>query len=153
MPAEVQMPGRPVLLVEDNEEDLVLALRGLRGRLSNEVIVARDGQQALDYLLPSEGAWSAHRVPIAMILDLGLPRLDGRQLLRRIATEPRCQGMAVVVTTASGDPEDRIDSYMMGALAYLTKPVDFEKLVHALRRPGYVWQLDREEDVKAHPVT
>jgi two-component system response regulator len=129
-PAEVD-----ILLVEDNPNDLELCMHSFRkSGLANRVGVARDGQEALDILLPSDTGDSAPR-PKLVLLDLHLPRLDGLEVLERIRSDPRTKTIPVVLLTSSEDEIDRLQAYVQGANSYLVKPVDasaFNDLVDEL---------------------
>jgi two-component system, response regulator len=141
------MSDKAILLVEDNPMDEELTLRALRkGGVANEVIVARDGVQALDYLFGT-GAHAGRDVrhaPALTLLDLRLPRVDGLEVLRRIRGDERTKLQPVVVLTASKEEEDIIGSYASGANAYVRKPVDFSAFVEAARTLGLFWLLLNE---------
>jgi two-component system response regulator len=143
------MPDRlvDILLVEDNPDDLELALHALREhRLANHIEVARDGVEALDFLFGT-GAHAGRRVehgPRVVLLDLKLPRVDGLEVLRRIKADPRTQVIPVVVLTSSREERDVIASYRLGVNSYIVKPVDFEQFTHAMRDIGFYWVLLNE---------
>jgi two-component system response regulator len=136
-----------LLLVEDNPSDEKLTLRAFRkGNLGNEVVVARDGQEALDYLF-GRGAWSARDTsesPALVLLDLNLPKVSGLEVLRQIREDPRTRLLPVVVLTSSTLDEDTLASYERGANAYVRKPVDFGEFVEAARTLGLFWLLLNE---------
>jgi two-component system, response regulator len=142
------MKSRAILLVEDNPRDEALTLRALRkSNVANEVVVARDGVEALDYLF-GEGAHEGRdreEMPQLVLLDLKLPKVDGLQVLRRIRGEERTRRLPVVVFTSSGEEEDLIKSYDLGANSYVRKPVDFEHFMDATRQLGLYWLVLNEE--------
>lgn len=127
------------MLVEDNPDDEALALRALRrNNITNQVTVARDGVEALDYLLPSSGAMAAD-LPAVVLLDLKLPRIDGLEVLRRLRADERTRCLPVVILTSSKEEQDLIRGYSFGANSYIVKPVDFEQFVEAVRQLGLYW--------------
>jgi CheY-like chemotaxis protein len=129
--------GKVILLVEDNPDDVELALRSLKGsKVANQVIVARDGVEALDYL-HTPGKLAA--LPEVVLLDLKLPRVDGLEVLRRIRANERTHLLPVVVLTSSTEEEDMIKSYGLGANSYVRKPVDFGDFASAVRELGLYW--------------
>lgn len=128
-----------ILLVEDNEDDIELTRRAFdRSRLANELVVARDGADAVRYLLGSEND-EPRPVPQLILLDLQLPRLDGFEVLRRIRSHERTRLVPVVVLTSSSEDRDRVQSYELGVNSYIQKPVDFEKFVEAVSQLGLYW--------------
>jgi len=133
-----------VLLVEDNPTDVEFALRALRGRgLRNHFVVARDGAEALDYLF-ARGAHAgrdASELPTLVLLDLRLPNVDGIEVLRIIKSDERTKAIPVIVLTSSRQDDDRTRCDALGANGYIVKPVDLEKLVHAVSEIGYCWML------------
>jgi len=135
-----------ILLVEDNEEDVELTLAALQElKLANEVVVARDGVEALDYLY-RRGAHN-ERVgenPVVVLLDLKMPRVDGLQVLREIKNSEALKTTPVVMLTSSREERDLVESYRLGANAYVVKPVDFEKFTEAVRELGMFWALINE---------
>ena len=140
-------PDRVILLVEDNPDDEALTLRALRkNNIVNEVVVARDGVEALDYLFGT-GAYAGRDVsqlPKLVLLDLNLPRLDGLEVLKRIRSEPTTQIVPVVVLTSSKEDRDLVESYRLGANSYVRKPVDFVEFVEAARQLGLYWLVLNE---------
>ena len=130
-----------VLLVEDNPDDEELTLRGFRRtNLKNPVDVARDGQEALDYLFGNH-AQAARPVPVVVLLDLHLPRVDGFEVLKRIRGEKRTHRVPVVILTSSSEDQDLINGYDLGANSYVRKPVQFEEFATAIAQLGIYWLL------------
>jgi CheY-like chemotaxis protein len=141
------MNNRVILLVEDNPDDEALTVRALKkSNIVNEVVVARDGVQALDYLF-GEGAHAGRdltKMPQLVLLDLKLPKLDGLGLLRRIRSDTRTKLLPVVILTSSNEEQDRIKSYDLGANSYVRKPVDFGQFVDAATQLGLYWLVLNE---------
>lgn len=140
-------PARTILLVEDNPDDEILALRALRAnRVTNEVVVVRDGVEALDYL-KCRGPF-AHRdpcnLPGLILLDLKLPRIDGLEVLRRIRAEEASALIPVVILTSSDEECDLASSYELGANSYVRKPVEFKQFVDAVGQLNLYWMLLNE---------
>lgn len=131
-----------ILLVEDNPDDEALTLRALKkNNILNEVVVARDGAEALDYLFGA-GAWAGRdtRVqPQLVLLDLKLPRIDGLEVLRRIRADERTRLQPVVILTTSKEDRDVIAGYALGANSYIRKPVSFDEFMVAVRQLGLYW--------------
>ncbi|MEN3361113.1 MAG: hypothetical protein V7637_5095 [Mycobacteriales bacterium] len=128
-----------ILLVEDNPDDVTLTLRALkRNNIRNEVKVAEDGEQALDFLLPSAGEAVK---PALILLDVNLPKLGGLDVLRRLRDDRRTATLPVVVLTTSNEERDIIESYRLGANSYVRKPVVFGDFVEAARVLGLYWLL------------
>ena len=126
-----------ILLVEDNPDDVELTLRALKSsNIANRVTVARDGVEALDYLLAPD---KVPRPPELVLLDLKLPRVDGLEVLRRIRAEPRTRLLPVVILTSSTEEEDMVKSYALGANSYVRKPVSFGDFADAVRQLGLYW--------------
>ena len=131
-----------ILLVEDNPNDLELALRALKKHnLANNVIVARDGAEALDFIFGT-GSY-AHRqiekIPKLVLLDLKLPKVDGLEVLRRIKADERTKTIPVVVLTSSQEERDVVDSYRLGVNSYIVKPVDFDQFIDCVSELGLYW--------------
>jgi len=133
-----------LLLVEDNPQDLELALRALRkANLANCIHVVRDGAAALDFVF-CEGQYAARRaadMPKVILLDLKLPKIDGLDVLKRIKGDPRTKTIPVVVLTSSNQQSDVVASYQLGVNAYIVKPVNFERFSEAVRDLGLFWLL------------
>ncbi|HET7456784.1 MAG TPA: response regulator [Gemmatimonadaceae bacterium] len=141
-----------VLLVEDNADDAQLALAALRGnRIVNEVVLARDGEEARDYLfgLGTHSGRNATDCPQLVLLDLKLPKIDGLDVLRRIRADERTRHTPVVVLTSSDEEEDLVRSYRLGANSYVRKPIDFERFLDAIKQLTVYW-LVLNEAPKAH---
>jgi len=133
-----------ILLVEDNPQDLELALRALhKARLSNRIHIARDGAEALDYVF-CEGAFAGRQItntPKVILLDLKLPKVDGLEVLKRIKDDPRTKTIPVVVLTSSKEQNDVVESYRLGVNSYIVKPVNFESFSEAVGHIGLYWLL------------
>lgn len=139
--------SKVILLVEDNATDEKLTLRGFKQcGIANQVVVARDGAEALDYLFAtgSHAGRDVTALPALVLLDLGLPRIDGHEVLRRIRADPRTRHLPVVILTSSREEEDILRGYDLGANAYVAKPVDFAELAQAARTLGLFWLLLNE---------
>ncbi len=133
-----------ILLVEDNQDDLDMALRALRkANLANHIQVARDGAEALEFIF-GEGAHAGRKVeytPKVILLDLKLPKIDGMEVLRRVKNDPRTKVIPVVVLTSSKEQKDVVESYHLGVNSYIVKPVNFESFVAAVAELGMYWLL------------
>jgi CheY-like chemotaxis protein len=137
---------KPILLVEDNPKDLELTLTALqRSRLANEVIVVRDGAEALDYLC-CRGAHCARvkENPAVVLLDLKLPKVDGLEVLAEIKKDESLRHVPVVMLTSSREEPDLRKSYQLGVNAYVVKPVGFEEFVKAVQKVGGFWAILNE---------
>lgn len=143
------MRDRSILLVEDNPDDEALTRRALaKNNIQNEIVVARDGAEALDYLF---GTGVHARKPVApeiVLLDLKLPKVDGMEVLRRIRAEPRTRLLPVVILTSSREEKDLVNGYGLGANSYIRKPVDFSQFVEAVRQLGLYWLVLNEPPPK-----
>lgn len=132
----------PILLVEDNPDDAMLTKRALaQGNLFNDVVHARDGVEALDYLFAT-GAHSGRDpsdLPVVMLLDLKLPKLDGLDVLKRVRADDRTKLLPVVILTSSQEEQDLLAGYRLGANSYVVKPVEFGRFVDAVRELGLYW--------------
>ena len=128
-----------ILLVEDNADDEALTRRALeKNDVKNELVVVRDGQEALDYLS------GAPRLPQLTLLDLKLPKVDGLEVLRRLRAAERTKLLPVVILTSSNEERDLVSSYSLGANSYVRKPVDFKEFTEAVRQLGLYWLLLNE---------
>ena len=138
-----------ILLVEDNPNDLELALHAFhRHKFTNNIEVARDGQEALDYLLGGNGR-APGIPPRVILLDLKLPKVDGLQVLREIRANPTLRHLPVVILTSSREESDIVESYDLGVNSYIVKPVDFDKFVETVQTLGLYWLLLNEPPVAA----
>ncbi|HDD24699.1 MAG TPA: response regulator [Chloroflexi bacterium] len=139
---EVKVRNKVILLVEDNPDDELLTLRAFKkNNIVNEVVVARDGSEALDYLFGT-GTYAGRDVsvmPQVVLLDLRLPKVNGLEVLRRLRANERTKLLPVVVLTSSDEERDVVDSYSLGANSYIRKPVDFDQFVEAVRHLGLYW--------------
>jgi two-component system, response regulator len=134
-----------ILLVEDNPADEALTLRALKkANIANRVVVARDGVEAVDYLIPQGANAEARTLPRLILLDLKLPKLDGHEVLKRIRSDPRTQLLPVVILTTSVEDEDRLEGYRLGANSYVRKPVDFAEFAQAVVQLGLYWLVLNE---------
>ena len=131
-----------ILLVEDNPDDEALTLRALKkNNILNEVVVARDGVEALDYLF-GKGVYADRDMsvmPHLILLDLKLPKMDGLEVLRHLRTDDRTRILPVVILTSSKEEQDLINGYSLGANSYVRKPVDFSQFSEAVRQLGLYW--------------
>jgi CheY-like chemotaxis protein len=137
---------KPILLVEDNPNDLELTLIALeRSQLANEVIIARDGAEALDYLfVRGDHAGRMQGNPAVILLDLKLPKVDGLEVLHEIRQTPALKSIPVVMLTSSKEEQDLLRSYELGVNAYVIKPVDFQEFVKAIADLGIFWAVLNE---------
>ncbi len=133
-----------ILLVEDNPDDADLTIRALkRGNISNPIVLARNGAEALDYLFGT-GAYAGRNSadpPKVVLLDLKLPKVDGLEVLRRIRSDERTRTLPVVILTSSDEQRDVVESYHLGANSYVRKPVGFAEFTEAVRQLGLYWVL------------
>jgi len=141
------MDIKSILLVEDNADDETLTLRALaKNNITNEVVVARDGAQALDYLFGT-GQYQGRDtriLPQVVLLDLKLPKIDGLEVLRRLRADERTKLLPVVILTSSNEERDMVSSYGFGANSYVRKPVEFSLFLEAVRQLGLYWLLINE---------
>ena len=132
-----------ILMVEDDPKDVELTLMALEGHnLANEVIVTRDGEEALDYLYRrGKYATRSNDHPAVILLDLKLPKIDGLEVLRQVKSDDTLKMIPVVVLTSSREENDLVSSYKLGVNAYVVKPVDFHEFVNAIRELGVFWAV------------
>lgn len=134
--------NKVILLVEDNQDDEELTVRALRkNQILDDVVVARDGEEALDFLFGTgdHAGRDVNALPDLVVLDLNLPKLNGLEVLRRVRADPRTKLVPVVVLSSSKEDEDIVRSYSVGANAYVQKPVDFKEFDVAVRAVGAFW--------------
>lgn len=141
------MKNKTILLVEDNPDDVALTLRALKkSKIMNEVVVAQDGVEALEYLFGT-GKYAGRdtkALPQVVLLDLKMPRMDGLEVLQRVRSAEQTKLLPVVVLTTSSEDRDRVESYKLGANSYIRKPVDFEQFVKAVQNLGLYWLVLNE---------
>jgi two-component system response regulator len=141
------MTKKIILLVEDNPDDELLAIRALeKNKIMNDMVVARDGAEALDYLFGA-GVYTGRDMsvmPQIILLDLKLPKVDGLEVLRRLRNDERTKLLPVVVLTSSKEERDLIESYSLGANSYIRKPVNFAQFTEAIRQLGLYWLVLNE---------
>jgi len=139
-------------MVEDDPRDVELSLNALEDyHLANEVVVVRDGEQALDYLACRNAyATRSSGNPAVILLDLKLPKLDGFEVLRALRADTRTKLLPVVILTSSKEQQDIANGYNLGANSYVRKPVDFQQFVEAVRQLGLYWLVINEEPVTPH---
>ncbi len=137
---------RKILLAEDNANDVELTLAALReNNLANEVVVVRDGEQALDFVYRRNAYASRGNDHIALILlDLKMPKIDGLEVLRQLKSDPQLKSIPVVILTSSREEQDLIRSYNLGVNAYVVKPVDFGEFINAVKLLGGFWAVVNE---------
>ncbi len=145
-----------ILLVEDNQDDVDLALYALRHeKLANNICVVRDGEEALDFLF-CRAAFSHRKFehpPKLILLDLKLPKVDGLQVLKIIKSDPRTQSLPVVIMTSSRQERDLVEGYKSGANSYIQKPVDFEQFRQTVKTLGLYWMVVNQPPVGQKPQT
>lgn len=136
------MKNKVILLVEDNADDEALTLRAFKkNNITNEIVVAHDGAEALDYLLGTGSSERSVIDPQVVLLDLKLPKVDGLEVLRRIRADERTRLLPVVILTSSKEDRDVIESYRLGCNSYVRKPVSFDEFLEAARSLGLYWLL------------
>jgi len=148
------MSKKTILLVEDNPDDEALTVRALRQhKVANEIVVAHDGVEALDYLFRTGPHAGRDRDldPELVLLDLKLPRIDGLEVLRRLRAEPRTKLLPVVILTSSTEEKDIINGYNFGANSYIRKPVDFLQFVDAVKQLELYWLVLNEPPPRRFP--
>ncbi len=143
-----------ILLVDDNADDVTLTLRAFKkSNIKNEVVVAQDGEEALDFLTGA-GKYSGRDtriMPEVVMLDLKMPRMDGIELLERIRADERTKLLPVVILTTSNEDRDIVESYRLGANSYIRKPVDFDQFTEAVTQLGLYWMVLNEPPQGARP--
>jgi len=139
--------NKVILLVEDNSDDEALTLRALKkNNIKNEVVVARDGAEALEFLFGT-GKYAGRNtdvIPQVVLLDLKLPKVEGLEVLRQVRADKRTKLLPVVILTSSNEEQDRIQGYDLGANSYVRKPVDFSQFLEAARQLGLYWLVLNE---------
>jgi two-component system response regulator len=131
-----------ILLVEDNPDDVALTMRALKSHnITNDVIVAQDGVQALDFLFGTQGDAGPEELPAVVLLDLKLPKVNGMEVLQRIRSDERTRMLPVVILTSSDEERDVVHGYSLGANSYVRKPVDFVEFTRAAQQLGLYWLL------------
>ena len=139
--------NKVILLVEDNPDDEALTLRALKkNNIKNEVVVARDGAEALEFLFGT-GKYTGRNtdvIPQVVLLDLKLPKVEGLEVLRQVRADKRTKLLPVVILTSSNEEQDRIQGYDLGANSYVRKPVDFSQFLEAARQLGLYWLVLNE---------
>ena len=136
------MSDRTILLVEDNPDDIELTLRALKKiNIANDVGVAHDGEEALEYLAGAGNFASRDKndLPIVVLLDLKLPKVDGLEVLRHIRSDPTTKLLPVVILTSSAEERDVVSGYSLGANSYIRKPVNFDQFIESVRQLGLYW--------------
>ena len=134
------MHDRSILLVEDNPDDEALTRRALaKNNIQNEIVLARDGAEALDWLFGTGPHAGRAATPELVLLDLKLPKVDGLEVLRTLRADPRTKALPIVILTSSAEDQDVITGYNLGANSYIRKPVDFTQFVEAVRQLGLYW--------------
>jgi CheY-like chemotaxis protein len=146
------MNNKRILLAEDDLHDVQLSLSALdEHQLAKEVMVVRDGEEALDYLY-RRGIYSSRTdpQPIVIFLDLKMPKIDGIQVLRQIKSDPGLKVIPVVMVTSSREQQDLIESYLLGVNAYVVKPIDFSQFVTKMKELGLFWAIMNEPPPELH---
>src|SRR5687768_6545783 len=147
------MSLKTILLIEDNASDVDLTKRALkRCRIANDLVVAEDGEEALDYLwgtVADASRETARELPTLTLLDLKLPKVPGLEVLRRIRQDPRTKCLPVVVLTSSNEEQDITTSYDLGVNSYIRKPVDFNQFAAAIEQLGLYWLVLNEPPLRA----
>jgi CheY-like chemotaxis protein len=141
------MLDKYIMLVEDNVDDIELTLRALsKANILNEVIVAQDGEEAIDFLLGSGKAIGKYKaeLPVVILLDLKLPKIDGLEVLTRLRANEKTRYVPVVILTTSKEDQDLLNGYRLGANSYIRKPVDFQQFTEAIKQLGLYWLVLNE---------
>ena len=144
-----------ILLVEDNQDDIDLALHALRqGKLANSIFVVRDGEEALDFLFcrGAHAERSYDHPPKLVLLDLKMPKVDGMQVLKQVKSDPRTKSIPVVIMTSSKEERDLIEGYNSGVNSFIQKPVDFEQFRATVKSLGMYWLVVNQPPVNQAPV-
>jgi CheY-like chemotaxis protein len=139
-------PLKRILLAEDNEHDVELTLAALdEHNLANEVVVVHDGAEAMDYL-QHRGRFAGHAngLPVVVLLDLKMPKVDGLEVLRQMRADAALKHVPVVMITSSREEQDLVNSYKLGVNAYVVKPVDFQKFSQSIKQIGFFWAIINE---------
>jgi two-component system, response regulator len=145
-----------ILLVDDNYDDRELALMALRKhKLANKIEIARDGEEALDFLFcrGSFAGRDSHNPPKVVLLDIKMPKVDGLEVLRQLKADARTRGIPIVVMTSSAEQKDMIESYQLGVNSYVQKPVNFEKFQEIIKDLGYYWLVVNQSPQLSPGVT
>jgi two-component system, response regulator len=146
-----KMTNKIILLVDDNKNDVLLAQRALKkSNLANDVVVANDGEEALDYLFcrgKYAGSDANCDLPVVTLLDLKMPKVDGLEVLKQIRNNPRTKNLPVIILTSSREETDIIQSYNLGCNAYVRKPVEFNQFVEAVKQLGLFWLVLNEPPI------
>ncbi|HSY17545.1 MAG TPA: response regulator, partial [Candidatus Acidoferrales bacterium] len=139
-------PLKRILLAEDNAHDVELTLAALEEHnLANEVVVVRDGAEALDYLFHrGQFAGHANGLPVVVLLDLKMPKVDGLEVLKQMKEDSALKHIPVVMITSSREEQDLVRSYQLGVNAYVVKPMDFQQFVTSIKEVGYFWAIINE---------
>ena len=143
-----------ILLVDDNPDDADLTIRALqKNKIANDVVVARDGAEALEYLFGTgrHAGRDPHAVPRLVLLDLHLPRVTGLEVLKQVRADPRTRLLPVVILTSSAEEHDRVSGYQLGANSYVRKPVDFAQFVAATQQLRMYWLVYNEPPPAPRP--
>ncbi|WP_395046592.1 response regulator [Flavobacterium sp.] len=131
-----------ILIVDDSPKDVELAIAALsENNMANEIIVAEDGEEALDYLYKRGKFIDQHGFPAVILLDIKMPKMNGIEVLRHIRNDPKFKLIPVIMVTSSGEEKDLVESYKLGANSYVVKPVDFNQFMEAIKILGQYWAI------------
>ena len=134
------MLKREIFLIEDNPDDVLLAVRALeKNNIENPLIIARDGEEALDFLLQGKNGIFSDHLPALVLLDLKLPKISGTEVLKALRENPGTRRLPVIVLSTSGEEKDIINCYNLGANSYIKKPVDFQQFIRIMKTVGTYW--------------